>query len=172
MVDLFIPTKKDKMGYRFGFMHFRMSGDEDSMLEKLNKIWFGSFIIRAWKPRFGRSKVPIGHGVAGDGGEDRVGKVFGAAREVVRFGKRRQFAEVLKGWKDRGGKQEEGVGEQRAETLVFHPTEEEGRWLKRAHIGLLKDHYSWEDHGEELQAECGGKLRLRDLGNNLILILG
>lgn len=58
--DIFIPTKKDKMGYRLGFVRFRRSGDEDCMIEKLNKIWIESFIIRAWKPRFERSKVLSG----------------------------------------------------------------------------------------------------------------
>lgn len=98
-------------------------------------------------------------------------KVSVATREVVRDGERREFAEVLKGRKDSGGKQEAGFEEKREATLVFHPMKEEGRWLRGAHIGLLKDHFSWVGHGEELQAECGRKLRLRD-GNNLILILG
>lgn len=43
--DLFIPGKKAKLGKRFGFVRFSDGGDEEEILEKLNKIWVGSYII-------------------------------------------------------------------------------------------------------------------------------
>lgn len=54
MVDIFIPTKRDRSGKRFGFVRFK--GVEGCMerLEKLNKIWVDSFVIRAFIPRFTR----------------------------------------------------------------------------------------------------------------------
>lgn len=76
--DLFIPEKRDRNGNRFGFVRFISRGDTCRILEDLNRIWIGSYAIRAFVPRF-----EIKH-------EARVsqkagGKVVG--REMVQTGK-------------------------------------------------------------------------------------
>lgn len=62
VVDLFIPSKKDKWGSRFGFVRFQRTAGDDILLDRLNRIWIGSFIIRASKPRFERSLELRGRG--------------------------------------------------------------------------------------------------------------
>lgn len=54
--------------------------------------------------------------------------------------------------------------------LTFQTLDSENEWLKGAVTGYLKDQFSWEEHGEELHEECAGKLRLTNMGSNLILI--
>lgn len=95
----------------------------------------------------------------------------GGRQEGGMTGKRRCFVEVVKGNTSLGGAKEE-VGGERENVVVFKSSADEEKWLEGAHVGLLKHQYSWETHGEELNAECGDKLKLRDLGNNLVLIQG
>lgn len=54
MVDVFIPTKRDKLGNRFGFTRFSCCIDEDNLLERVNKVWISSYAIRAFRLRFER----------------------------------------------------------------------------------------------------------------------
>lgn len=56
------------------------------------------------------------------------------------------------------------------EAFQFQCKEAESAWLRDAFTGRLKDSFSWKDHSEELQQECGGKLVLTDMGNQLVLI--
>lgn len=50
--DIFIPGKRDKAGKRFGFVRFRKGEGADRILEQLNNVWIGSYIIRAFEPKF------------------------------------------------------------------------------------------------------------------------
>ncbi|GKV19346.1 hypothetical protein SLEP1_g29624 [Rubroshorea leprosula] len=47
VVDVFIPSKRDRRGKRFGFV--RMLGEQDvkQLEERLNRIWIGSYKLRA-----------------------------------------------------------------------------------------------------------------------------
>lgn len=53
--DIFIPGKRDKLGNRFGFVRFQRADGEDRILESLNQVWIGSYIIRAYIPKFERN---------------------------------------------------------------------------------------------------------------------
>lgn len=53
--DVFIPAKRDRNGRRFGFVRFEGVKRSNVMLEKLNKIWVDSYVIRAFIPRFSRT---------------------------------------------------------------------------------------------------------------------
>lgn len=55
--DIFCPNKRDKNGHIFGFVRFPRNSDVEEMLLKLNNIWFGSYKLRAFVPKFNR--VPI-----------------------------------------------------------------------------------------------------------------
>lgn len=60
--EVVIPAKKDKNGRKFGFVRFYGVGKEGEILDKLNKMWIGSHIIRANLPRFERVEVETGGG--------------------------------------------------------------------------------------------------------------
>lgn len=47
---------------------------------------------------------------------------------------------------------------------------EDREWLQNCWVGLLRERFSWEDSGEELQSECGNKISVRYMGDNAILI--
>lgn len=53
--------------------------------------------------------------------------------------------------------------------INFKSDEAEKQWLNGCYTGFLKREFNWEEHGEELQEECAGKLSLTTLGGNLIL---
>lgn len=59
MEDVFIPGKMDKRGGRFGFVRISKGGSELEMLDNLNKIWIGSYRIRAFLPRFSREPKEV-----------------------------------------------------------------------------------------------------------------
>lgn len=56
------------------------------------------------------------------------------------------------------------------DVLQYQSSEEESRWLSGAFTGHLKGDFSWNEHGEELQRECEGRVKIRDLGSNMVLI--
>lgn len=164
--------KKDKLGKKFGFVRFSRVGDEEKMLEDLNKIWIGSFIIRAYKPRFDRP-------MEGRSGENRKRMAGGCERvmtEIRRDASMRRegvkFSEILSR-KDkaaaRGGKVRE-LEIEGEDSFTFQSTVDESSWLREALTGWLKREFSWREHGEELKAECAMKLKLTYMGNNFVLI--
>lgn len=173
VVDIYLPAKKDKKGNRFGFVRFRKQGDEYGMLEKLNKVWIGSYIIRAWKPKFDRPEF-CGREKAAKAGNERggTGAREGKFRDILRKKEGPKYSEVLFRNSTSGEDVRVGGngGGERIETLEFQSTEQEGQWLKGAHIGYLKEKFSWNDHREELRSECAGILSLKNIGNNLILL--
>lgn len=55
-------------------------------------------------------------------------------------------------------------------SVQFQSKEGESAWLKGAITGCMKGQFSWAEHGEEIRAECAGKLKITYMGSNLILI--
>lgn len=95
--DIFLPEKRDKMGKRFGFVRFRQIEEPGRILERLNKVWIGSYIIRAFLPRFER---PPENKRTCDTREVRKGREVGVARTGIGAdGKRKglAYASVLQG---------------------------------------------------------------------------
>lgn len=58
MRDVFCPRKKDKSGKLFVFVHFTKDDNEETIMEKLNNVWLGSFKLRASIPRYERELKP------------------------------------------------------------------------------------------------------------------
>ncbi|GJZ78736.1 RNA-directed DNA polymerase, eukaryota [Tanacetum coccineum] len=58
VVDVFIPTKKSKVGKRFAFVRFIKVINLDRLIENLNTIWIGRFHLFANPARFERPKKP------------------------------------------------------------------------------------------------------------------
>lgn len=171
--DIFIPTKRDKKGNRFGFVRFSDQIDRGRTLEKLNNTWVGSFIIRAFVPKYGRDK-----GDWGERGRRRSTVSQGKATiSKIALGESNRIAgisysEMVTGHAGRVTSRRE-AGEQVVggeNILQFQSSEEEGSWLSGSFTGHLKGEFGWKEHGEELQSEGAGKVRLRDLGSNMILI--
>ncbi|GJS80758.1 RNA-directed DNA polymerase, eukaryota, partial [Tanacetum coccineum] len=58
VVDVFIPTKKSKVGKRFAFVRFIKVINLDRLIENLNTIWIGRFHLFANPAHFERPKKP------------------------------------------------------------------------------------------------------------------
>lgn len=165
VTEVFVPTKKDKQGNNFGFVRFARNSIVHDILEKLNKVWIGSYIIRAYPPKFDRSV------------KTKSGK-RSTCREPVRA--MVWASEMLnKGWRERGvsyadkvrgqgrckikARQEVAGDGDMDEEVSFQSTEEESKWLREAFTGRLKGEFTWVDHGEEILSEC-------DMGSGMLLL--
>lgn len=125
------------------------------LLSKLNNIWIGSYKLRTYISKFDREPLPRI--------SERAPKYFPA-----NSGLRKQdvsFAEMVGGVIKTQGESNTGT-----EDLLFQSTEEESQWAKECYTGFLKMTFSWEEHANELRSECGGLLKLRSLGGNLVLL--
>lgn len=179
VVDVFIPAKRDRSGKRFGFIRFEgLDGCQDR-LDKLNKIWVDSFLIRAFVPRFTRSIAMRREGScsrdkpASMGSERRgsVGLGSGGGSERERSSVKELVLSPLGGNQGDEEVQRKNMWEQEGERRKgFWSSEEEGSWLRGAFTGRLRDDFLWKFHGEEMQNECIGKLKLVDMGDRLVLI--
>lgn len=152
VIEVFIPAIKDKLGNNFGFVRFSGKGMEMELFHRLNNVWIGTYIIRAFLLRYSRDvKVT----------EDSRHRVRGPWPQLARpllikdpsaTEKNVSYADILEGRKhkgDKGGK-ENGAGTSEEEVLVFASEDNENSWLRGAFTGVLKDEFSWREHGKEL----------------------
>lgn len=156
VVDFFQPTKLDRMGKPFGFVRFEAKYDENKLLRRLNDIWIGTYKIRALLLRYERRRHEA----------KEPGPSIPIPKESLR-NPNRSFAEIMT------TKDTSDSGQNIAnldKPLHFKTREEETRWLNDCLTGVLKQRFSWEEYGEELQEECGDLLNIRYMGDNVVLI--
>lgn len=141
--DVFIPAKKGKDGTRYGFVRFGGNVDKNRVEIMLNKIWIGSFKLRANLSKFTRQSVkqPL-----------RVEKAF-RKQQICSQALRREevsYKEALLGratdTDTRKGRSEErkcsnGSGN------VFVSDGNQLEFLKNYFLGCLKDDEIWEEVG-------------------------
>lgn len=168
--DIFIPEKRDK---RFGFVRFKGLGDEGRILEEINNLWMGSFIIRASRPRFERPILSRKVGGRENNIRQRAGETIRKPNQE-RENEGISYSEVVRGSSGRVSS-EAGRGVQvsmggKDDEVIFQSTIDEEGWLEGAVVACLKAQFTWEEHGEEIQEECEGKLTVRNMGGNLVLI--
>lgn len=161
--DMFCPKKRDKAGNLFGFVRFSKKHNREKTLEELNKIWIGTYKLRAYLPKFNREPLRV---------RPKNQNTFPASSG--RLGGFTSFAGVVSGRQVGTYPSTEDVSENKQvwenDVINFQSIESEKKWLDGVSTGFLKREFNWEEHGEELQEECAGKLSLTTLGGNLILI--
>ncbi|GKG11115.1 RNA-directed DNA polymerase, eukaryota, partial [Tanacetum coccineum] len=54
VADVYIGQKLSKLGRRFAFVRFLRIKNSESLIEELNKLWFGNYHLSASKARFER----------------------------------------------------------------------------------------------------------------------
>jgi hypothetical protein len=57
--EVYIPTKRDKWGNRFGFVKFKEVKCVEALSNRLEDLWVGTFKIRINLSRFGRTSTKI-----------------------------------------------------------------------------------------------------------------
>lgn len=171
VADLFCPRKRDALGKRFGFVRMVLEKEEEvgEMLHKINNLWLGTYKVRALIPQYGRKETK--KKAADSGSATAAIDTKSIETEVPRrkpatlVEEGRSFAQAVKGC----GCPSIGRQESKKE-FIFIPTEEENCWLEKARVGRLKKEFTWEENGEEIQEEAQGKLVVKTLGEDLILI--
>jgi hypothetical protein len=105
--EVYIPAKTDRQGKRFGFARFADVDDVQSLLEKIEGTWIGTFKIRANISRFKRGDVgedlatkPVGTEIAIRQGEEVREQVESTFKHVLVMGGKKQPTVI-----DVGGKQ-------------------------------------------------------------------
>lgn len=135
--EVFIPQKRDKLGNKFGFVRFLGKVRAKEVLEKLNKVWIGSHIIRAYLPRFDRGEAGEKERRKGEVGRRDTGASLVDPRK---FGERASgisYSEILTAqgrikWQEDRVEKRKGEG---GAGLTFQSSEEESKWLKDAFMG-------------------------------------
>ncbi|KAL8551439.1 hypothetical protein ACS0TY_000509 [Phlomoides rotata] len=139
VVDIFCPRKRDKAGKWFGFVRFweKKVPNVDRALEFLNNLWIGSYKLQVFKPRFERNQPRTLN-------QAKSFPITNATRRVPGISYKEAVA----------GKQQPVESLQKDESFSFETLVEEKEWLEECWVTLLKE-FSWNDIGEEVQAECG-----------------
>ncbi|KAL6573832.1 hypothetical protein OROHE_001374 [Orobanche hederae] len=194
--DIFLPKRKDKAGNNFGFVRFKKDEISDwEAMERLNKLWIDSFKIRVCRPRFERRRrgqeelskaknlsFPINSGRRQEGITFKEVISDKDARPATNIDVQRNHA-VENVLSDKQNEEEQrqtafnvrSQPTEETEVRVFTPfitKEEDKQWLKGCWTGKIKEKYEWSDIGEEIQSEWGDNIRIRFLGDGLVLIQG
>ncbi|GKV48490.1 hypothetical protein SLEP1_g55300 [Rubroshorea leprosula] len=83
VVDVFVPSKRDRWGKWFGFVRMRGVQDVKQLEEKLNRIWIGSYKLRARVASVMRQRELGNQRIAGKkAGTVRVQKGYGHRRNA------------------------------------------------------------------------------------------
>lgn len=141
------------------------------MLERLNKVWIDSFIIRTYALMYLRpmvDKVRVREGKKGR--EVKRGVVSAAVGG--RSSGNISYADILK--RNWGAvilsDEKEESGKEGGKAPCFQSLHEESCLLQGALTGRLKPDFLWKFHGEAIQSECSQKLKVTDMGDRLVLI--
>ncbi|GKV12576.1 hypothetical protein SLEP1_g23702 [Rubroshorea leprosula] len=179
-VDVYIPSKRDKRGKRFGFVRMAGVKNEIQMERQLNMMWIGSYKLKV-KIADDRGKKPA---------ESR--KIQGAVKDngslskmnrLVQPGK--SYAQVVKGkgkWVEKvqiqpQDKDEEDTAEKEdiqkrvvENTVVVHlPTGEELQWLEGGMVAVVRSLGLISEIQERIGAD-GGLISLTPIGGRRVLL--
>ncbi|XP_057787172.1 uncharacterized protein LOC131004499 [Salvia miltiorrhiza] len=157
--DIFRPQKRDIKGKPFGFVRFEECSDREALLREMNNIWFGSFKLRAYFPRFERQQREDSNtGTRTDSGVRRGNSnlratVNGGRRFTIQVPdnkreKGKTFVEAL------GGTTNKNDDLPADEMLGFQPNEEEMEWVRNSFTGYVKPEFEWDEFEDEINSEC------------------
>ncbi|GKC30331.1 RNA-directed DNA polymerase, eukaryota [Tanacetum coccineum] len=94
VVDVFIPSKKSKVGKRFAFVRFIKVFNVDRLVENLCTIWIGRYHLYANKVRFERPNKPHSTPDVKNGAEN---KSFNSSGSQYANGRARSYANIVNG---------------------------------------------------------------------------
>lgn len=140
-------------------------------MDKLNNTWVSTYAIKAFIPRFSRPVDESRNGQErAEMGKDarKTGEPLGDAGLRAKGGV--SYAVKLASSPGNRLKDKEELGRERGRLPDFLSTEDEGSWLHGALTARLKDDFLWKFHGEDLQNEYFGRLKMTDMGDRMVLI--
>ncbi|GAU09987.1 hypothetical protein TSUD_393040 [Trifolium subterraneum] len=135
--EVYIPSKVDKQGRRFGFVKFREVKEASELLRRLSNIWIGTFKLRINLSKFVRraeaTQWEEGHREGNGGQRVRDGKSF----KVALAGEKEVDAGVVVGTSAQGGQLKKVVASESEVVWEVEAEEERMASLVGAFVGFL-----------------------------------
>lgn len=134
--DVFISEKRDKQGKKFSFVRFKGRVDKEEVLQKLNKVWVGTYIIKAFLPRFSRPSLR----------KEETQQRIMASSSILPTGYGRRvdgvsFSDAQLGERGKNVYRGERECEEWGALLTFHSKDAKGSWLRGAITRKLKEEF-------------------------------
>ncbi|GKV50261.1 hypothetical protein SLEP1_g56973 [Rubroshorea leprosula] len=188
VVDVYLPTKRDKRGKRFGFVRLTGVKDVIQMERRLNEIWIGSYKMRV-KIAYDRQRK--------DSKPRKVQGVFkanGSTSSMYRLVQPgHSYAQAVKGQEKRadnvtkqlqekvneavsdkeGGKielQEKSVVGKTEEIIEYTPTGDELQWLEGGMVAVVRSMALVSEIQEQMDAD-GGSISVLPMGGRRVLLI-
>jgi hypothetical protein len=169
--EVFIPSKVDRQGKRFGFVKFREVKDATELLRSLSNIWMGSFKLRINLSKFKRRDEPVQakdrRTEGGSGKLTEEGRPYKAVvmAEMEEWKEGRQ-ATIGEG--SNGGRKVDVVSKE----VVWEVEEEEERVLslEGAYVGYLVEEREAQSIQNNFRMAGFQNLRVTALGYRQILL--
>ncbi|GLU16543.1 hypothetical protein SLE2022_329740 [Rubroshorea leprosula] len=187
VVDVYLPSKRDKRGKRYGFVRLTGVKDETQMERRLNEMWIGSYKLRVKIANDRRRKTSTPREVQG------VHKVNGSKCSMNRLVQPgHSYAQAVKGQGKRADKVAENLQEKKKEaasekeevktwvqenmdvekteeTIEYNPMREELQWLEGGMVAVVRSMALVSEIQEQMDAD-GGSISLTPIGGKRMLL--
>ncbi|GKV46852.1 hypothetical protein SLEP1_g53813 [Rubroshorea leprosula] len=187
VVDVYLPSKRDKRGKRYGFVQLTGVKDEFQMERRLNEMWIGSYKMRVKIANARQRKTSTPRKVQG------VPKVNGSKCSMNRLVQPgHSYAQAVKGQGKRADKvaeqlqekekeaapekevvktwlQENMDVEKTEETIEYTPMREELQWLEGGMVAVVRSMALVPEIQEQMDAD-GGSISLTPIGGRRMLL--
>ncbi|GLT31165.1 hypothetical protein SLA2020_059220 [Shorea laevis] len=187
VVDVYLPSKRDKRGKRYGFVRLTGVKNEIQMEMRLNEIWIGSYKMRVKIANDRQRKTAMPRKIQGavkNNGSTRImnrlvqpgqsyaqavkskGKSVNKASEQIQ---EKDYEAASDKEKGKIRLQESMEREKTEEIIEFIPTGEELQWLEGGMVAVMKSMASVTEIQEQLDAD-GGSILLSPIGGRRVLL--
>ncbi|GLT45333.1 hypothetical protein SLA2020_191700 [Shorea laevis] len=187
VVDVYIPSKRDKRGKRFGFVRLTGVNNEIQMEKRLNEIWIGSYKMRVKIAKDKQRQPPQPRKLQG------AVKVNGSTSNMKRLVQPGQsYAQAVKGQGEKENKaleqlqekdeeitldkdvvktrvHENVAEEKREETIEYIPTDEELHWLEGGMVVVVRSMALVSEIQQRMDLD-GGSISLSPIGGRHVLL--
>ena len=183
--EVFIPTKRNKQGHRYGFVHFKGVENEDRLERKLdNNIYINDMKMFVNKPKFQRGGYKADNTQTGTisrtGGQIMEDEPFHQPKHHHTLpSKTKTYAEVVKQHNLQEGKGVQGItsGEaitdDKIEPIVIQTEKSKTKWLDKVWVGHLKNEGMFdrvEEELQEMQGLGGTKVKSAYWGEDMVIL--
>ncbi|GKU88310.1 hypothetical protein SLEP1_g2593 [Rubroshorea leprosula] len=187
VVDVYIPSKRDKRGKRYGFVRLTGVKNEIQMERRLNEIWIGSYKMRVKIANDRQRKSSASRKVQGalkvsgstsimkrlvQPGQSYAQAVKGQGKRADKASKQSQEKEIKKAPKKEVVKtrlQENKDVEKTEKTIEYIPTGDELKWLKGSMVAVVRSMALVSEIQEQMDAD-GGSILLSPMAGRKVLL--
>ncbi|GKV29207.1 hypothetical protein SLEP1_g38153 [Rubroshorea leprosula] len=165
VVDVYIPSKRDKRGKRYGFVRLTGVKNEIQMERRLNEIWIGSYKMRV-KIANDRQRKPASPR------KSYAQAVKGQGKRADKASEQSHEKETKETPKKEGGKTRVQVNkdvEKTEGTIEYIPTGDELKWLKGSMVAVVRSMALVSEIQKQMDTD-GGSILLSPMGGRRVLL--